>query len=153
MKVFKLVLFFVFALSYSQNQPNDCVNAVTICGNGNFSSNSSGIGTIQEVSGCSGFEHNSIWLKINIVQGGTLGFDLIPNDPNINVDYDFDEINNNIVKRTLSLNITEARNIFGNEANKIFTFLSHATMGWLSNIDIESCGLYLQQNVVLLKIV
>jgi ABC-type multidrug transport system ATPase subunit len=65
----------------------------------------------------------------------------------INVDYDFDEINNNIVKRTLSLNITEARNIFGNEANKIFTFLSHATMGWLSNIDIESCGLYLQQNV------
>ncbi|POS01417.1 hypothetical protein Q361_111128, partial [Flavobacterium croceum DSM 17960] len=89
MKVFKLVLFFVFALSYSQNQPNDCVNAVTICGNGNFSSNSSGIGTIQEVSGCSGFEHNSIWLKINIVQGGTLGFDLIPNDPNINVDYDF----------------------------------------------------------------
>ena len=71
----------------------------------------------------------------------------------INADYDFDEINNNIVKRTLSLNITEARNIFGNEANKIFTFLSHATMGWLSNIDIESCGLYLQQNVVLLKIV
>ena len=65
----------------------------------------------------------------------------------INADYDFDEINNNIVKRTLSLNITEARNIFGNEANKIFTFLSHATMGWLSNIDIESCGLYLQQNV------
>jgi len=44
------------------------------------------------------------------------------------------------------LNITEARNIFGNEANKIFTFLSHATMGWLSNIDIESCDLYLQQN-------
>lgn len=65
----------------------------------------------------------------------------------INADYDFDEINNNIVKRTLSLNITEARNIFGNEANKIFTFLSHATMGWLSNIDIEFCGLYLQQNV------
>ena len=64
----------------------------------------------------------------------------------INPNYDFDEINNNIVKRTLSLNITEARNIFGNEANKIFTFLSHATMGWLSNIDIESCDLYLQQN-------
>jgi len=64
----------------------------------------------------------------------------------INEDYDFDEINNNIVKRTISLNITEVRNILGNEANKIFTFLSHATMGWLSNIDIESCGLYLQQN-------
>lgn len=64
----------------------------------------------------------------------------------INPNYDFDEINNNIVKRTLSLNITEARDILGNEANKIFTFLSHATMGWLSNIDIESCDLYLQQN-------
>lgn len=64
----------------------------------------------------------------------------------INADYDFDEINNNIVKRTISLNITEARNILGNEANKVFTFLSHSTMGWLSNIEIESCALYLQQN-------
>lgn len=64
----------------------------------------------------------------------------------INADYDFDEIDNNIVKRTISLNITEARNILGNEANKVFTFLSHSTMGWLSNIEIESCGLYLQQN-------
>ena len=71
------------------NEPNDCVNAITVCGNETFYSNASGIGDIQEVSGCGGFEHNSIWLKINIVQSGTLGFDLIPDDPSISVDYDF----------------------------------------------------------------
>ncbi|MFD2891402.1 T9SS type B sorting domain-containing protein [Flavobacterium chuncheonense] len=70
-------------------EPNDCVDAVVVCGNGSFSSNATGIGDIQEVSGCSGFEHNSIWLKVNIVQSGTLGFDLIPDDPSIQVDYDF----------------------------------------------------------------
>lgn len=83
-----LALFFVNSIT-AQNEPNDCVNAIVVCGNGNFSSNASGMGNTQEVSGCGGFEHNSIWLKINIVQSGTLGFDLIPNDPNIAVDYDF----------------------------------------------------------------
>ncbi|MDG5491176.1 hypothetical protein N4270_06480, partial [Psychroserpens sp. SPM9] len=52
-------------------------------------SNANGIGAIQEVSGCGGFEHNSLWLEVNIVQAGTLGFDLIPEDPDIMVDYDF----------------------------------------------------------------
>ncbi|MEW5677540.1 hypothetical protein ABGT15_14615, partial [Flavobacterium enshiense] len=75
--------------SFGQNLPNDCVNAIVVCGNENFSSNASGIGAIQEVSGCGGFEHNSLWIKVNIVQSGTLGFDLIPNDTDINVDYDF----------------------------------------------------------------
>ncbi|MGH2664285.1 Ig-like domain-containing protein [Flavobacterium sp.] len=88
-----LVLFLVLFLAnsnFAQNTPNDCVNAITVCGNGNFRSNATGIGTIQEISNaCSGFEHNSIWLKINIVQSGFLGFDLIPNDLSITVDYDF----------------------------------------------------------------
>ncbi|MBW2961993.1 T9SS type B sorting domain-containing protein [Mesonia aestuariivivens] len=69
-------------------QPNDCVNAIVICGNGNFSSNASGAG-VQEVSGCSSEEHNSIWIRVDIVQSGTLGFDLIPNNTDISVDYDF----------------------------------------------------------------
>lgn len=73
----------------AQNPPNDCVNAIVVCGNGNFSSNATGIGNTQEVSSCGGLEHNSIWIKINIVQSGTLGMDLIPNDPAIGVDYDF----------------------------------------------------------------
>lgn len=64
----------------------------------------------------------------------------------INTEYDFNEFADSIVKRSMNLNVTEAREIFGIEINRIFTFLSHATMGWLSNIDIESCGLYLHHN-------
>ncbi|WMW77784.1 T9SS type B sorting domain-containing protein [Flavobacterium sp. 20NA77.7] len=81
-------LFLISFISVAQT-PNDCVNAITICGNGTFTSNATGIGSIQEVSGCSGFEHNSIWLKINIINAGTLGFNLLPLNTDINVDYDF----------------------------------------------------------------
>lgn len=83
-------LFFVLFLNAAiAQQPNDCVNALTVCGNGTFYSNASGIGNVQEVNACGGAEHNSLWLEIHIVQGGTLGFDLIPDDPDILVDYDF----------------------------------------------------------------
>ncbi|REE25090.1 gliding motility-associated-like protein [Winogradskyella pacifica] len=82
--VFSLIFFHVKA-----QEPNDCVNAVTVCGNGTFSSNATGYGNDYEVSSCGGSEHNSLWLEVNIVQSGTLGFDLIPNDPDIMVDYDF----------------------------------------------------------------
>lgn len=88
-RIISLIITLLFIHQINAQDPNDCVNAITVCGNGVFESNASGIGNIQEVSGCSGFEHNSIWLKINIVQSGTLGFDLIPNDPAISVDYDF----------------------------------------------------------------
>ncbi len=81
-------ILFYTSLVFAQ-EPNDCINAIIVCGNNNFISDATGIGTKQEVSGCGGFEHNSIWLKITIVQGGTLGFDLIPNNPSILVDYDF----------------------------------------------------------------
>ena len=90
MKLLKSFILFLFTTSaiFAQ-QPNDCVNAIIICGNGTFSSNATGIGTIQEVAGCSGMEHNSIWIKINIVNGGTLGFNLTPTNPALVVDYDF----------------------------------------------------------------
>lgn len=82
------LLLFVITVAKAQ-QPNDCVNAITVCGNGVFTSNASGVGTVQEVEGCGGFEHNSIWLKVIVAQGGTLGFNLIPLDTSITVDYDF----------------------------------------------------------------
>ncbi|MCG2612589.1 Ig-like domain-containing protein, partial [Flavobacterium sp. SM15] len=90
-----LTLFFVLILTSTvvgQNMPNDCVNAVVICGNGTFNSNASGRGNLQEVllsNPCAGQEHESIWLKIYIAQSGSLGFNLIPNDPALSVDYDF----------------------------------------------------------------
>jgi len=83
-----LLLFLCFNTVFAQT-PNDCVNSITVCGNGNFSSNATGIGNLQEVFSCGSFEHNSIWLKITIAQAGSLGFDLIPNNTNISVDYDF----------------------------------------------------------------
>lgn len=90
MKKIIVILFLAFANALSAQAPNDCVNAITVCGNGIFSSNASGIGNTQEITnGCSGQEHNSIWLKINIVQSGTLGFHIRPVDPAITVDYDF----------------------------------------------------------------
>lgn len=79
----------LFATIVKAQQPNDCINAIKICGNGVFTSNASGIGNVQEVSGCGGFESNSIWLKITIAQGGTLGFDIKPLNTNLETDYDF----------------------------------------------------------------
>jgi hypothetical protein len=86
-----LFLFFLLFLSNSafSQEPNDCDNALIVCGNGAFSSNASGIGNFQEINSCGAFENNSIWLEIHIAQAGTLGFNLIPDDPDINVDYDF----------------------------------------------------------------
>jgi len=89
MKKIIIILFLSFwNITFSQ-EPNDCENAIIICGNGTFSSNATGIGDKQEVSSCGGMEHNSIWLKVNIVQSGNLGFNIIPHDPNLVVDYDF----------------------------------------------------------------
>lgn len=88
-KIVLLGFLMMWYLPIIGQEPNDCVNAITVCGNGNFMSNASGIGNIQEVSGCGGLEHNSIWLEINIVQSGTLGFNLIPLNTDISVDYDF----------------------------------------------------------------
>ncbi len=89
-KLITIFLVLIFANPIlCQNEPNDCVNALVVCGNGTFSSNADGIGDTQEVAGCYSSEHNSLWIKINIVQSGTLGFDLIPNDPSLDVDYDF----------------------------------------------------------------
>jgi gliding motility-associated-like protein len=85
-----VTIFILLFMQYMLAQaPNDCVNAIVVCGNGIISSNAEGIGNWQEVSGCGGFEHNSIWLKINVVQSGTLGFHIRPTNTDLSVDYDF----------------------------------------------------------------
>ncbi|WP_339622497.1 T9SS type B sorting domain-containing protein [uncultured Winogradskyella sp.] len=88
-KYLVLLGFIVLGFQLNAQEPNDCVNAVTVCGNGSFLSNATGPGSDFEINSCGGFENNSLWLEVNIVQAGTLGFDLIPNDPDILVDYDF----------------------------------------------------------------
>lgn len=80
----------------SAQEPNDCVNAIVACGNSQLNLNVNGIGT-QELNGTNTCgpnggslgESNSVWLKVTLVRGGTLGFTLTPNSTSINEDYDF----------------------------------------------------------------
>lgn len=72
-------------------QPNDCTDAIIACGNSSINLDVSGVGT-QELNGsntCSSQENNSVWLKVTLVTGGTLGFTLTPNSSSIAEDYDF----------------------------------------------------------------
>ncbi|TRW21864.1 hypothetical protein FMM05_19585, partial [Flavobacterium zepuense] len=70
----------------------DCPDAIMVCGDGNYSGlDATGVG-IQEINinnACSSMENNSLWLKILIKDGGTLGFILTPESDNLVVDFDF----------------------------------------------------------------
>src|SRR5690606_6233875 len=50
-----------------------------------------GIGDIQEIgtNACNSQENNSLWLKIQIKDAGTLGFILTPDSSDLVVDFDF----------------------------------------------------------------
>ncbi|CAM3953551.1 T9SS type B sorting domain-containing protein [Flavobacterium antarcticum] len=77
---------------YNASAQNDCSDALVVCGNTGFEGlSATGVG-IQELSGsntCGSQENNSIWLKISIDQGGTLGFTLTPQSTSLLVDFDF----------------------------------------------------------------
>ncbi|RZJ55454.1 MAG: hypothetical protein EOO45_29345, partial [Flavobacterium sp.] len=84
------ILLFLFSLtSYSQS---DCPDAIIVCGDASYRGlNATGIG-VQELdfsNPCHSVEHNSLWLKILIKDGGTLGFVLTPDSPDMVVDFDF----------------------------------------------------------------
>ena len=87
--LFAIIFLFSFGVSFAQN---DCTDALVVCGNTGFDGlNATGVGT-QELSGsntCDSEENNSIWLKIVINQGGTLGFVLTPQSSAIEIDFDF----------------------------------------------------------------
>ncbi len=84
----KLLLLFSFC-TYAQS---DCPDAIIVCGDNNYSGlNATGIG-VQELdisNACGSIENNSLWLKILIKDGGTLGFVLTPESDNLEVDFDF----------------------------------------------------------------
>ncbi|MCH2226086.1 MAG: T9SS type B sorting domain-containing protein, partial [Crocinitomicaceae bacterium] len=89
--VMALVTLLLLNLLANAQSPNDCANAINVCGNGIISSNAVGAGT-QELSNsnsCQSQENNSLWLKIKIKDGGTLGFILTPTSSSITIDYDF----------------------------------------------------------------
>ncbi|MCG2611069.1 T9SS type B sorting domain-containing protein [Flavobacterium sp. SM15] len=86
---FYLILLFFFQLGFAQK---DCSDAIIVCGNSNFDNLSATGAGVQELTGtndCNSEENNSLWLKVTIAGGGTLGFTLTPENSNINEDYDF----------------------------------------------------------------
>lgn len=89
MKKALLIILFISTNLLSQN---DCSDAITVCGNSGYNDlNATGIGK-QELSSsnnCSSSENNSLWFRLNIKTGGTLGFILTPNSSDINEDFDF----------------------------------------------------------------
>ncbi len=87
--------FFIISLiclvnfSYAQ-LPNDCIDAIVVCGNSNVNLDVEGVGVLEAVNNtCSSGENNSLWLEIRPVTSGTLGFTLTPNSTAISEDYDF----------------------------------------------------------------
>ncbi|WP_075343637.1 T9SS type B sorting domain-containing protein [Tenacibaculum agarivorans] len=88
----KLLLLLFLLLVLKLQAQNDCVDAIPVCGNSGYQ-DLSVLGTgIQELTGsntCSSQENNSIWFKLQIKNGGTLGFTLKPTNLSINEDFDF----------------------------------------------------------------
>ena len=89
---FKFIAFLLIISSPLFAQ-SDCVNAIVVCGNTNFSGlTANGVGSSEEINAlnsCGSGENNSIWLKLLISTSGTLGFTLTPQIANIEVDFDF----------------------------------------------------------------
>ena len=85
----KFLLFIFLSLSQFLFSQADCTSALAVCGNSSITYSPSGIGNVNEnLRGClTEGEHNSIWYKITIATGGTLTFNLVPNDQD--ADYDW----------------------------------------------------------------
>lgn len=88
-----LIFLLASSIISAQNKyPSDCVNYIQVCGNKNIFLNVEGVGDHQEISEnsfCNSSEHNSLWIKITIKEGGSLGFILRPASRDIKEDYDF----------------------------------------------------------------
>ncbi|AXG75099.1 hypothetical protein DVK85_13010 [Flavobacterium arcticum] len=89
--IFRVLLLLILYTTglYAQS---DCPDAIVVCGNHDYYGlDATGVG-VQELgeNACSSIEHNSIWLKIMIKEGGTLGFTIFPEEiDDLVVDFDF----------------------------------------------------------------
>lgn len=93
-KYLYICFLFLFGCPLLMVAQSDCPDAIIVCGNNNFSNlNATGVGRVQEIdslNACASGEHNTLWLKILIKNGGTLGFILTPEQiDDIVVDFDF----------------------------------------------------------------
>ncbi len=93
-RILPFLLIFLFGTQISFSQPEDCVGALPVCGNGdlNITPNGRGIDDFAGGQNPTCFpsrpaENESVWLKFSIKTSGTLGFTLSPQ--NSQADYDF----------------------------------------------------------------
>ncbi len=107
-----LFIFSIFFVSYSQNEPTDCVNSIIVCGNTNLELNSNGIGANDFAPTGSNSpacfvtpESQSLWLRVTIVQSGTLAFTITPESSSPDEDYDFAVYGPNVTCTTLGNSI------------------------------------------------
>ncbi len=93
--LFTLFLISAISIGYSQNEPTDCIQSIVVCGNTNLELNSNGVGTNDfalagnNPPSCNFSESQSLWLRVNIVQSGTLAFTITPESSSTSEDYDF----------------------------------------------------------------
>lgn len=81
--LFSLLMIFYLSL-FAQE---DCISAITVCGNSSINYTPVGIGNTNEtLGGCLSYENHSVWYRFTIATSGTLTFDLAPTGP---VDYDW----------------------------------------------------------------
>ncbi|SEL37706.1 gliding motility-associated C-terminal domain-containing protein [Aquimarina amphilecti] len=108
---FTLLLFILCFNGYTQNEPTDCINSIIVCGNTNLELNSNGVGTNDFAlpgnfpPDCAFAESQSLWIKVDIVQSGTLAFTITPESSNAGEDYDFAVYGPNVTCSTLGTSI------------------------------------------------
>ncbi|PWW29871.1 T9SS type B sorting domain-containing protein [Chryseobacterium sp. AG844] len=85
----KTLLVFLIIFSHFLFAQSDCGTAMAVCGNSDISYTPGGHGDIAEdLGGClTSDEKYSVWYSFTIATGGTLTFEIIPNDQSD--DYDF----------------------------------------------------------------
>lgn len=89
--IFLLVL--VIYSNWIYSQANDCTDAIILCGNTPVGVEPNGVGFDEFslpgnfVPPCYNFNNATVWFEINIEEGGSLGFDIVPE--NGTDDFDF----------------------------------------------------------------
>ena len=89
--IFLLVL--VIYSNWTYSQANDCTDAIILCGNTPVGVEPNGVGFDEFslpgnfVPPCYNFNNATVWFEINIEEGGSLGFDIVPE--NGTDDFDF----------------------------------------------------------------
>lgn len=93
LKNYIFLLVVVIYSNWTYSQANDCTDAIILCGNTPVGVEPNGVGFDEFslpgnfVPPCYNFNNATVWFEINIEEGGSLGFDIVPE--NGTDDFDF----------------------------------------------------------------